>query len=196
MKKKTLPVMLALALLVVALPVVAYAADARSMDVRFTLTENDLQPTAPPSDGSDGGPSTDPEPSGTYSIWIPSSISINHEPDFFISSTFFNISAAAQVVVSIDGVQTFPDGTFYLTCGDGMTAAQRMACNIQRGYAEDTSIPMETLAGPDDAVVAVFDSSGHRTSYGWVKLQPLYSLDNVAGEYTGTVHFKIELIRD
>lgn len=191
MNKKALSVVLALALLVATLPIVAYAADSRSLDVTFTLTEDDLKP---PSGGSGGEPLPDDKPSGTYTIFIPSSLPLNYEQDFFISSSYFDIPATAQVVVSVDGAQTFPDGTFYLTCGDGTTDAQRMACNIQRGHAEDTSVPMETLVGPDDAVVAVFDSSGHRSSYGWVKLQPLYSLDNIAGEYIGTVHFKIALV--
>ena len=193
MNKKAASVVIALVLLLASFPVIAYAIDSQSIDVTFTLTEEALQPGG--SEDSGDGSSSDEEPSGTYSIFIPSSLPLNYEQDFFISGmSFLDVPATAQVIVSVDGARTFPDGQFYLTSGDGETDAQRMACNIQRGHAEDTSAPMETLTGPDDAVVAILDSSGHRTSYGWVKLQPLYSLDNVVGEYAGTVHFKIALV--
>lgn len=200
MKKRTYPlaVILAAILTATALPLVAYAVTGNStqeMDVSFTLTEEDITPPTSGNDGS-GSNTGDDEPSGSYIIQIPSNISLNHEQDFFVNATTYGMPNNSRIVVSVDGAQTFPDGTFFLTCGDGASSAQRMACNIQRGYAEDMSIPMETLAGPDDAVVAVIDSNGRRTSFGWIKLEPLYRVDNIPGVYTGTVRFKITMERD
>jgi|LSQX01.3.fsa_nt_gb hypothetical protein len=199
MNKKALSIVLALALLVAALPVVAYAATSGSSggstDVSFVITETDLTPDSPPSSGGSGD--SGGESSGSYIINIPSNISLNHEQDFLVNWTFINIPDTVQVVVSIDGAQTFPDGEFYLYCGDGSTPAQRVACSILRGSSADFSAPMEEVKGPDDAVIAIFRGGSYAAkSYGRVQFGPSYNLSNVAGTYTGTVHFKFDVVGD
>ena len=173
------------------LPLFAQAASTGSMDVNFTLTEADVTPPTEP-----GGSDPDPDPDPLYIINIPASISLskNYEENYIdITWENYGVISNQWVEVFIDGLQTFPDGMFYLRCGDGNAPSHRIACTIWRGIA---SYPfLSTLQGPDDALVARFMPDllgGAAATHGRLSFVPTYSFDNVAGTYTGTVHFKIE----
>ena len=186
MKKRITAIILAMLMGVsmFPLPIIAYASDTAQLDVSLTLTESDVTPPhVPPS-------------SPSYIVYIPASISLNEKTDIEITWENNNLVSNEWVNVYIDGTRTFPDGLFYLQQGDGSTPGQRITCAIWRGAVGWPLV--DEARGPDDVVVAQFDgatSSTRAATLGRLVFQPYYSYENVAGTYTGTIHFKIEFVR-
>ena len=176
--------------LFIVLPLVVFAAESYNVDVTFNLTEADLQQP---------GGTGETEPSGTYWISIPETISFNSSNipyGFMLSASFHStdFSDGAHIVISIDGTQTFPDGTFYLFCNGGGSAEKRIACKIYAVTSGDESSRIQ-LTGPGDAVAARIWPGG-RQELGIITLEPTYSPSNIAGAYSGTIHFKVALAWD
>ena len=175
-------------LAVFTLPLIAYASDTARMDVSLTLTEDDVTPPYTPSPGNN-----DPEPCNpSFFINIPASISLNNETDFIFTWVNNNVGYNQWVTVSIDGAQTFTDDRFYLVQGDGSTDSQRVVCAIDRGVYGSPFL--QRINGPGDVLVAQFHGdrdSDYASTFGRLVFTPSYSFDNVAGTYTGTIHFKI-----
>lgn len=77
MKKRLVALLMIIAVLTAALPIIAYAdtsGDSASVDVSFELSENDLTPPSNPGGGEDYSEPDAPAPTGTYQVMIPSSI--------------------------------------------------------------------------------------------------------------------------
>lgn len=200
MRKRFIALLMIIAVMTAALPLVAHAdtsGSSASVDVSFELSETDLTPPSN-TDGDDDYSEPVAPPAGTYQVMIPSSIVLNYEQSIVLNARNVQIPDTARLVVSIDGSKTFPDGAFYLICGDGNASCQRVVCNLLRGSSSDFSVPpSEVLTGPEDAVVATFrNGQDGADTYGWLQFSPSYTMDNVVGVYTGTVHFKIAIVNE
>lgn len=192
MKKRALSLVIVAAILCSVFPLIASAettGDPKGTIVNFTIEER--EDPAP----SDSGPLT-----GTYHVDIPSSIGLNYEHDIVFTTRENNIADNERLVVSIDADRTFeyPDGLFYLYYKEGPTTYDRIECVLKRGSSSDFSKPpSEVLNGLGDTVVATFknDSSGADT-YGWLAFEPIFTPENVAGSYTGTVYFEFDVVSE
>ena len=157
---------------------IAQASDSAQIDVSFTLVH---EPTPPPA------------PSGPlYIVYIPAAISLNDKTDIFFTWENYGVTADKAVVVSIDGARTYVnnEGNLYLTSG-----SHRLFCSVDRGgYGTQY---LERIYGPGDNEVAHFyghTDSLYAVAYGRLVFTPTVHTTDVAGTYTGTVYFKIELI--
>jgi hypothetical protein len=194
MKRRVLSLIIAAAIMscVFVQPAFAATDTSASVDLNFEIRPSDV---AQPDDSGDSGGYVDPL-AGTYLVNIPSAVSLNYEDEIVFVCSNLHIEDDERLVVSIDGSRTFPDGSLYLTTGDGADETKRAICNIVRGSSSDFSKPPdELLTGPDDAVVATFKNGYNGAdTYGWLKLHPAYHQTNIPGIYTGTVYFKIAIV--
>lgn len=194
MKKRALPLLLCLAM-IFSLSVPAMAADQTTASTTVTKTVTD----PPASSGGDSGSSDDePVNVSSYEVSIPASFSMDDGDYFTIGATKNEIGERQELRVFVDYDRTFDaDGYFYLK--NTANVAQKLPCTISVGTAGYDY--WQTITSANTCVVATFThSSGLKADYcGSAKIVTAGSpctagSSSVAGTYSGTVYFKIELV--
>lgn len=178
MKKRTISLALTAAILACCqLPTTAFAWDDTGMTATFTYTKEE--------ESSSG----DEEYVPTYEVALPAPTDLNHSSELAISLSYNAMKENQTLTVSVNPTTFGSDGYFHLTSDSG----DILKAELQRfGKSEATGERIDPVNGPFD--VAVFDNSGLiPVRYGsvWVDLVN----DNIVspGEYTGYMHFIIEL---
>lgn len=194
MKKRALPLILCFALLL-SLSVPAMAADQTAASTTITKTVTD----SPSTGGSDDdGDDDEPVNVSTYEVSIPAAFSLDDGDYFTIGATKMDISEQQDLFVSVDYDRTFDaDGYFYLR--NTSNIAQKIPCTISRGYA--SGVYWETITSSENSPAAIFNTASGTTPnmYGAVKIITAGSpssagSSSVAGAYSGTVYFTIQIV--
>lgn len=179
MNKRTVYAILAAVVLVCCLlPTTAFAWDDTGMTAIFTYTKEDQGSS---SEGEDYVP--------TYEVALPAPTDLNHSCELSITLSYNAMNENQHLTVSVNPTTFNQDGYFHLTSESG----DILKAELQRlGKTEAAGERIDPIDGPFD--VAVFDNSGlDPIRYGsvWVDLVN----DNLIspGEYTGYMHFTIEL---
>ena len=192
MKKRALPMFLCFALLL-SLSMPAMAADQTTAST--TITKIVTDPPASSGGGSDDSESVN---SSSYEISIPASFSMDDGDFFEISTTKLEIGERQDLYVSVDYERTFDaDGYFYLRNTNNV--AQKLPCTISRGYA--SGVYWETITSAENSPAAIFNLASGTTPnmYGAIKITTAGSPStaggsSVAGTYSGTIYFTIQVI--
>ena len=170
-------------------PLTAFAANENTGST--TVFYEFPQPTLSPDTSDDG---TDDELSYSYLVNIPSMYTISPGTvSMVISAEEMNISGDKQLVVRIDGENTFEsDGSFYLYLNGDKSSEDWILCNIFRVNGGVSSSAMGK-----NPVVASFNP-GELTPHDWTEIQfeaMLYyeGAGLTTGTYTGTVYYTIGL---
>lgn len=193
MKKRVLPLILCLAM-ILSLSVPAMAADQTEASTTITKTVTD----SPSTGGSGGDDDDEPVNSSTYEVSIPAAFSMDDGDYFTIGATKNEIGERQELRVFVDYDRTFDaDGYFYLK--NTKNVAQKLPCTISVGTAGYDY--WQTITDSTTCVVATFThGSGLKADYcGSARIVTAGSpstagSSSVAGTYSGTVYFKIELV--
>lgn len=191
MKKRVLPLFLCLAM-IFSLTVPALAADQTTASTTITKTVTD-----PPVSSGSGDDDT-PVNSSSYEVSIPASFSLDDGDFFEIGATKLEIGEQQDLYVSVDYERTFDaDGYFYLRNTNNV--AQKLPCTISKGYA--SGVYWETLTDQPSSTVAIFSKGTGTTPnmFGAVRITTAgvpntAGSASVAGPYTGTIYFTIQVI--
>jgi hypothetical protein len=195
MKKRVLPLFLCLAM-IFSLAVPALAADQTTASTTITKTVTD--PPANSGGGGGGGDDDEPVNFSSYEISIPASFSLDDGDFFEIGATKLEIGEQQDLYVSVDYERTFDaDGYFYLRNTNNV--AQKLPCTISRGYA--SGVYWETITSAENSPAAIFNLASGTTPnmYGAIKITTAGSPStaggsSVAGTYSGTIYFTIQVI--
>ena len=129
-----------------------------------------------------------------YSINIPASISVNDTDMFTFVAGKMDIGSGKRVNVIIDGQSTYENGgNFYLYKDKGTPSEAKIPCTIMRGNPSG-SIGWQGITGLSEVVAWFENGNTDPKGYGAIKFRPEVAGDTPYGTYTGTVHFKIELV--
>jgi len=167
------------AIMLAALPAASYAANETEMNTVLTYTVG--EPAAP----------SEPEPSGTYTIIIPSTINLNDRTDFAIQAENVSLADSKKVVVVVEA-RTFTGDDFYLY-NDGTDA--RIQCYLYHSQNPWGTEPYAQISAAGDSTVAEF-KNGDTVSriFGRVFVIPMiFGNDLAPGAYSGTIYFKISV---
>lgn len=191
MKKRVLPLFLCLAM-IFSLTVPALAADQTTASTTITKTVTD-----PPVSSGSGDDDT-PVNSSSYEVSIPASFSLDGGDCFSVEATKNEIGERQEIYVSIDYDRTFDaDGYFYLR--NTLNVAQKLPCMISVVRVDaDYS---QAVTSANTCVVAQFShQSGLSPEYGGALkittdgVPSTAGSSSVAGTYSGTIYFTIQVI--
>lgn len=168
--------------------VTAYAANETDASTTVTYTKS--------------GGETVSTPTASYEINIPSEISLNDGRELYITANSLSLNSGQSVIVSVDYAKTYTvditttetgatieDSYIKLLSTNGVDFAK---VNINR---HDYDTGAGTIMNAADTTAAIFTGSSLQpTKYGLLYLNLSRPTTIVAGTYTGTIYFTIELV--
>jgi len=170
MKKRILSILLATILVCGIAPTEAFAANETSGSMAVSYTY-----------------------SSSYTINIPSSVSINDSGIATFSANEVSIGSGKKISITIDGDTTYENGgNFYLYKDKGTASEGKISCDVLLGMPTSASFTM--ITGLSEVVATFVDGNTSPKSYGALKFKPNVDSSTAYGTYTGTIHFKIQVV--
>lgn len=144
--------------------------------------------------GTGGDSSGDTGPSYSYIVNIPASFALtNSSNSFQITASSMDIPADKEVVVRINGAETFEsDGNFYLFLNGDKTSEHWILCNICRIQGRLTS----SVMGENPIIASFSPRTLLPNNCDSIRLEHILYYDGAdleTGTYTGTIYYTIGL---
>lgn len=147
--------------------------------------------------GNDGG-DDDPVNTPSYEVSIPTGFSLDTGDYFEVGVSSLSLNDQQELHIDVDYDRTFAaDGYFYLK--NDANVMQQLPCSLYRGYS--SGVYWDLLDSAEKCTVATFTKRGGLLpdTFGAVRVvtsgrPSTAGFQSIAGTYSGTIYFTIEII--